>query len=118
MPLAELAHVEADHGGLVVEQRRRERLGELGLADAGRSEEEERADGPVRVAHAGAVAAHRLRDGGDGVVLPDHAIVQLVLEGGETLALGLGEAVDRDAGGPADHGGDLGLVDHGGRIGP
>ena len=67
----------------------------------------------MRVAHAGAIAAHRLRDRGDRVVLTDHAIVQLVLEGRETLTLGLGEAVDRDAGGPADHGSDLRLVDDG-----
>lgn len=36
-----------------------------------------------------------------------------VLERREPLALGLGEPADRDAGGPADHGRDLRLVDHG-----
>ncbi len=65
----------------------------------------------MRVAHARAVAAHGLRDGRHGVVLPDDASVQFALEFGETLTLGLGETVDRDAGGPADHGCDLGLAD-------
>ena len=91
----------------------RERLGELGLADAGGPEEQERSDRAARVAHAGAVAAHGLGDGGHRVVLPDDARVQLVLEDGEALALGLGEALDRDAGGAADDGGDLGLVHDG-----
>ena len=36
----ELRHVEADVGALVAEQEARDRLGELGLADAGRSGEE------------------------------------------------------------------------------
>ena len=61
MPLLELAHVEADHQVLVAEQRLGERPRELGLADAGRAEEEEAADRPVRVAEPGARAAHRLR---------------------------------------------------------
>ena len=47
---------------------------------------------------------------------PIDARVQLVLEHAEALALGLGEAVDRNAGGAADDRGDLGLVDHG-RVG-
>ena len=37
----ELAHVDADHRGGIVEQEFGERLGELGLADAGRPEEQE-----------------------------------------------------------------------------
>ena len=40
--LHELAHVEAGHRLLVVEQELGERLGELGLADAARAQEEER----------------------------------------------------------------------------
>ena len=44
-----LAHVDADHRPLVVEQEVRERPRELGLADAGRAEEQERADRLVRV---------------------------------------------------------------------
>ena len=58
--LAVLAHVDADHRALVVEQELRQRLCQLGLADAGRAEEHERAGGPVRVGDAGPGAAHRI----------------------------------------------------------
>ena len=44
-------------------RKRGERLGQLGLADAGRAEEHERADRPVRILQAGAGAAHRGRHG-------------------------------------------------------
>src|SRR5437660_609477 len=47
-----LAHVDADHGPLVVEQEVGERPGQLGLAHARRAEEQERPDGPVRVGQA------------------------------------------------------------------
>ena len=41
MLLHELRHVDADHGVRIVEQEFGERLGQLGLADAGRAEEQE-----------------------------------------------------------------------------
>ena len=47
-----LAHVDADHRPLVVEQELGERASELGLADPGRPEEQERTDRPVRVGQA------------------------------------------------------------------
>ena len=50
VPLLELAHVEADHQLLAAEQDLGERAGQLGLADAGRAEEEEAPRRPVRVA--------------------------------------------------------------------
>ena len=55
-------HVEAHQRRLVVEQERRQRLGQLGLADACGAEEHERAHRPVRILQAGAGAAHRGRD--------------------------------------------------------
>ena len=56
-----LAHVDAHHR--LARRRRGTRRApcELGLADAGRAEEEERADRPVRVAEARAGAAHGVR---------------------------------------------------------
>jgi hypothetical protein len=45
----ELRHVDAHHRVRVVEQEFGECLGQLGLADAGRSKEQERAERPVRV---------------------------------------------------------------------
>ena len=54
-----------------VEHELGQRAGQLGLADAGRAEEQERADRAVGVAQAGARAAQRVRDGLDGLVLAD-----------------------------------------------
>ena len=57
-----LAHVDADHRVLVVEQELGQRPGQLGLADAGRAEEDEGADRPVRVLQPGPGAADRVGD--------------------------------------------------------
>src|SRR5680860_976806 len=54
MLLHVLAHVDADHGAGVVEHEVRERPRQLGLADTRRAEEQERADGSVRVRQTGA----------------------------------------------------------------
>ena len=69
--LAVLAHVDAHDRALVVEQEVGERLGQLGLADAGRAEEQERAGGPVGVGDARARAAYGVGDGRDGGPLAD-----------------------------------------------
>src|SRR5690606_40591609 len=58
-----LAHVDARHGVLVVEEHLAERLGQLGLAYAGGAEEDEGADGPLLIAHACAAAAHGVQIG-------------------------------------------------------
>jgi hypothetical protein len=49
VPLLILRHVEADERSLVVEHELRECARELGLADAGRTKEDELADRPVRI---------------------------------------------------------------------
>ena len=74
---------------LVVEHELRERARELGLADARRAEEEERADRPVRILEAGAGAAHGVGDGLDRLVLADHALAQPLLHVDELLRLAL-----------------------------
>src|SRR5581483_1967333 len=102
-----LGHVEADHRLLVVEEELRERLREERLPHAGRSEEEERAEGAIRILHARAGAAHRVRDGGDGLVLPHHAAVEVLLHAEELGDLTLEQLRHRDAG-PLGH--DLGDV--------
>jgi hypothetical protein len=56
VPLLVLRHVEPDERPLVVEHELRQRPRELGLADAGRAEEHERADRPVRILQARARA--------------------------------------------------------------
>ena len=69
--LGVLAHVDADHRALVVEQEVRQRLGQLGLADTGRAEEQERAGRPVRVGDAGPGPAHGVGHRLHGRLLPD-----------------------------------------------
>ncbi len=68
-----LRHVDPDHRLLVVEQELGERARQLGLADAGRAEEDEAAERPIRILEAGARPADRVRDGGDRLVLADDA---------------------------------------------
>ena len=60
--------------------------GQLGLADAGGAEEDERADRARRVLEAGARAADRLRDRRDRLVLADDALVQRLLHLEQPLA--------------------------------
>ena len=57
-----LGHVDADHRLLVVEQKLGERPRQLGLADAGRAEEQEAAERPVRVLQAGTGAPDGVGD--------------------------------------------------------
>ena len=66
-----LRHVDPHHRLLGVEQELGQRLRQLGLADAGRAEEDERADRPVGIAQAGARAADRVRHGRHRLVLAD-----------------------------------------------
>ena len=66
-----LRHVDADERVLAVEEVLRQPLRELGLADARGAEEDERADGPLRVFEPGARPADGPRELLDGLVLPD-----------------------------------------------
>ena len=93
-----LAHVDAYHGGLAVEEVFGQNLGQVGLADAGGAEEEEAADGAVGVLEAGAVAADGFGNLGDGLVLTHHAALQLFLHTQQAVALALGDAFHGHAG--------------------
>ena len=66
-------HVQAHQVLLVAEQLGGERLDQLGLAHAGRAEEQERTQRPVAVGQSGARAADRARHLRHGLVLPHHA---------------------------------------------
>ena len=70
----------------------------LGLADAGRTQEQEGAERPVRVLQPGARAPHGIADRGDRLVLADHPRVQLALHLEQLVALALEHAVDRHPG--------------------
>ena len=56
-----LGHVDPHHRLLVVEQELGQRARQLGLADAGRPEEQEAAERPVRILQPGARAADGVR---------------------------------------------------------
>ena len=90
MRLAILAHVDAEQRVLVVEQEAGERLGELGLPDAGRAKEQERADWAARIAEARARAADRIRHRHDRLILVHHPRVQRLLQVEQLVRL-LGE---------------------------
>ncbi len=106
-----LRHVDANHRALVVEQILGQRARQLGLADAGRAEEDERADRAIRIGEARTRAQHRFGDGVDGFVLPDHALVQLLFEVQQLLLLALEQLGDGNAGPARDHARDVVLVD-------
>ena len=107
-----LAHVELDQGVLVVEEELGQRLGQLGLAHAGRAQEDERAARALGVLEAGPGAADGPRQGLEGLFLADDPLVQLVLHAQQLGRLLLGQPVDRDAGPVGQHLGDDLLVDH------
>src|SRR4029077_15872363 len=95
----------------VAEQELGERARELGLADAGRAEEDERAGRPLRILDARACAADRLRNGDDRLFLADDALVQLLFHAHEPRRLRLGQLEDRNARPHRDDVGDLLLAD-------
>jgi hypothetical protein len=100
-------HVDAHHGALVVEEEVGERLGELGLAHAGRPEEEERSGRPVGVGQPGPRAPHRVGDGAHGVGLADEPRADELLHVQQLLGLALQQPPGRDAGPRRDHLGDV-----------
>jgi hypothetical protein len=70
-----LGHVDPDHGPFVVEHELCERAGKLGLSDAGRPEEDEGPDRPVRVLQARASTTKGVCDGLDSLLLADDPLV-------------------------------------------
>ncbi len=106
-----LRHVDADHRPLVVEQVLRQRPRQLGLADAGRAQEDERADRPMRVLQAAASPQHRVGHRLHRLVLADHALVQFLAQVQQLLHLAFEQLRHRNAGPAADDLGDVLLVD-------
>src|SRR3954465_14488362 len=111
--LGELAHVELDERVLVAEQELGERLGELGLTDAGGAGEDERSAGTLRVLEACPGAPDGLGQRLDGVVLTDDPLGELVLHTQQPRGLLLGQLEDRDPGRRREDLGDELLVDLG-----
>ena len=61
MTFAILAHVNSDERVLVVKKELRQRFRELGFPDAGRADEDKRADRAFRILESGSGAADRVR---------------------------------------------------------
>ena len=110
MLLLVLGHVDADHGPLVVEQKLGQRPRQLGLANSGRPQENETADGAVGVLKPGARAQHGLGHRCHGFVLAHHPLVQLFFEVQQLAQLAFEQLRDRNAGPAAHHFGDVFLV--------
>ena len=75
-----LRHIDTHHGALGVEEVFSERLRKLGLAHARRAEEQEAADGLVGVGKPRTAAANSAGNGRNGLVLPNHALMELRFE--------------------------------------
>ena len=88
-----------------------QRAHQFGLADAGGSEEDEAADGPVGIAQPGAVAQDGVRHQPHGLVLADHAVLQPLGHLHQLLDLAFHHAGHRDAGPLGHDAGDIVLVD-------
>ena len=82
-------HIYTHHVFLIVEKRLSQRFCKLGLADAGRTEEEERADGLVRVGNARARTPYSFGDFLYGFVLTNYALMQRVAKSKQLFALAL-----------------------------
>ena len=75
----DLAHVDAHEALGVAEQVARELLRELGLADAGRAREQQRADRALRIVEAGLEPRDHARRDRARRVLADHAVARAAL---------------------------------------
>ena len=97
MLLHVLGHVDLDEGVLRPEHEARQGPGEVRLAHARGAQEDEGGHGTVRILQPGARTAHGPADGGDGLVLADDHLVDLVLHLQKALGLLGLEARDGDA---------------------
>ena len=102
-----LGHVDAYHGLLGIEQVLGQRLGQLGLAHAGGAEEQERANGTVRVGKSRTVAADGTGHDTHGLVLADDAALQNLFQIDELFHLALHHLGHGDARPGGHNGGDL-----------
>src|SRR5439155_19810586 len=84
-----------------------ERAGDFGLADAGRTEEDERSNRALWVFQTGARAAYGFRDLHNRLVLPNHARVQVGFHLHQARRLFAGNTGDRHA---RPHGHDFGDI--------
>ena len=101
----ELGHVEADECILAAKEVLGERLGELGLARAGGTQEDKAAAGATRVLERRTAAAHGLGNCLDSLILTDDARLEHAFGLQQATALALGKRGHRHA---RSHGHDVG----------
>ena len=111
VPFLILAHVDTSHHRVVVEQVFGQRFGQLGLADAGRAQKDERSDRPARILQPGPRTPHGVRNGRDRLILSDYPVVQLALHLQQLLTFALQHPADRNARPAGDHFGDVLRID-------
>src|SRR5438445_12492218 len=102
-----LAHVDPDHGVFVVEQKFRECSAQFGFADTGRAKKNEGADWTIWILQTSPGAAHRVRNGLDRFVLPNHALVQMRFEFEQLFSLAFLQPRDRNVRPTRDDFGDI-----------
>ena len=90
-------HIDTCHHRLVVEQVVCQGLGEFGLTDTRRTQEDERGNRALRILQACTTSAHGVRDGCDRLVLTNYTFVQFCFEVQQFLTFALHHLRDRDA---------------------
>ena len=115
VPLHELAHVQLDERLFAAKEELGQNFGQLRLADAGRAQEDEAADGALWILQPGASAPHRLADRLDRFILADDPFMELFFHSQQPLPLFTAHSIDRHTGPHRDDlgdivGGDDGLV--------
>src|SRR5262249_49029956 len=109
--LHKLRHVEANHRALAAEEEFRQTAGNFRFTYAGRTQKQERADGPVRVLQARARAANRPGQGRDGRPLRDDSLVQFRFDAQKFLRFFFFERDDGNTGPAGDHFFNIGAID-------
>jgi len=87
--LHELRHVDADHRLFGIEQELGERFAQLGLADTGRTQEQEGTVRPVRIRKPSARATDCIRHSLDRLGLADDALAERLFHAKQFLLLAL-----------------------------
>ncbi len=106
-----LGHVDADHGVLVVEQKLGECTRQFGLADAGRAQENERADRTLGIAQSCARTPNRIGHALQRRVLSHHALPQPLFHVDQLLDFAFEHLRDGNAGPLGDDARDIFFVD-------
>ena len=99
-----LRHIDARHGAIIIEQKSRQGLHQLRLANTGRAQEQEAADRAIGVLQAGTRTAHGLGNRLQSFFLTDHALAQLVFHPQQLGAFAFQHFLNRNTGPAADHG--------------